>query len=336
MVKVQPTRPDGFSRIPPTGVGGSLRPDLQGCSSQSLIRGNPHEWFAIEKAWFQPKLLLALMLLFTLCLSLAIQQVVSSQDRDDKGLQFRLSEGSGSAKAEPQPAIAKPAASPLPDAVTQRLLGRMRPSKAEGGDEKEFAIRERSAPPPRTGSTIYEPFPHGEKLKPAETDSSANLEIVRFAPEGEVEIAPHLSVTFSQPMVVVTSHEDLAASLPPVKVSPQPNGKWRWIGARTLLFETDIRFPMATSYAVEIPAGVKSATSGTLAETRRSTFTTPPLRLKGHHPDGDSQPRNPLLFAEFDQKIDRGSVLKHIRLRSVDREWTLRLATPEEIAHDVE
>jgi hypothetical protein len=115
-------------------------------------------------------------------------------------------------------------------------------------DRIDFAIRERSLPPPRTGRIIDEPFPPAP-INEAAVDSAAGpLEVLRFAPEGDVEMAPHLSVTFSQPMVAVASNEDLAASQPPVKLSPQPKGRWRWVGTKTLLFEPDGRFPMATEY----------------------------------------------------------------------------------------
>jgi hypothetical protein len=44
-------------------------------------------------------------------------------------------------------------------------------------------------------------------------------------PEGDVPLAPQLSVTFSQPMVAVTSVDDLAAQDVPVKLNnPLANG----------------------------------------------------------------------------------------------------------------
>ena len=44
----------------------------------------------------------------------------------------------------------------------------------------------------------------------------------------------------------------------PVKLTPTPKGRWRWIGTRTILFDPDVRFPQATTYKVEIPAGTKT------------------------------------------------------------------------------
>src|SRR5262245_2618140 len=274
--------------------------------------------------------------LFILTCSLTIQHVVNGQGDKEKGFRFRLSEERKSATPSPILTIAAPPSSRLPDDATQNLLKRLPAISVAAGDKKDFAVRERSLPPPRAGRVSNEPFPPAA-ITDATVDSTAGpLEVLRFAPEGEVEIAPHLSVTFSQPMVAMTSNEDLAATQPPVKLSPQPAGKWRWIGTKTLLFEPNGRFPMATEYTVEIPAGTKSAAGSALGATKQWRFATPPLTLKSQSPTGQSQPRDPLLFIEFDQKIDQAVALKHVVMRAGGREWPLRLATAQEIAEDEE
>ena len=108
------------------------------------------------------------------------------------------------------------------------------------------------------------------------------LEVLRYAPEGDVPLAPNLSVTFNQPMVALTGISDLAKDDVPVRLSPQPEGQWRWVGTKTLLFEPAAktgfaagRFPAATRYTVEIPAGTTSATGGKLSQGVTFTFTTP-------------------------------------------------------------
>jgi uncharacterized protein YfaS (alpha-2-macroglobulin family) len=267
---------------------------------------------------------------------LSVQHIVNGQDDNEEGFRFRLSETRKSPTPTPAPTIAAPPSFPLPDDATHNLLKRLRAIGGGASDKKDFAVRERSLPPPRTGHVSETPFPQPANSEAPGDSAAGALEILRFAPEGDVPIAPHLSVTFSQPMVAVTSNEDLAASQPPVKLSPQPAGKWRWVGTKTLLFEPDGRFPMATEYTVEIPAGTKSAVGGTLGGTKRWRFATPPLTLKSKFPTGESQPRNPLLFTEFDQKIDQASLLKHIRLRAGGREWPLRMATAREIEDDEE
>ncbi|MEK7831639.1 MAG: Ig-like domain-containing protein, partial [Acidobacteriota bacterium] len=197
-----------------------------------------------------------------------------------------------------------------------------------------FAMRDRSLPPPKTGQTINSQFPPADSGEKPEAVSTGALEVVRFAPEGEVGLAPHLTVTFSQAMVAVTSIADLAASQIPVKLNPQPKGKWRWLGTKTLIFEPEGRFPMATSYSVEVPAGMKSATGNALAAARRWAFATPPAKIKSSYPNNGPHGRNPVLFIEFDQRIDPAKMLKAIRLSAGAMTWKLRLALPEEIESD--
>jgi hypothetical protein len=257
---------------------------------------------------------------------------------DNAGLVFRLSEAQDEAQRQAQQQIARPATEPLSDEATENLLKRLPPIKVEGDDEKDFALRDRSLPAPRTGQTISEAFPPTSGAGQSEGVASGPLEVLRVSPEGDTPIAPHLSVTFSQPMVAVTSNEDLSAAQVPVKLSPQPQGqwagKWRWLGTKTLLFEPAGRFPMATEYSVEIPAGTKSAIGGALGAAKRWTFSTPPPKVKSSWPTGGPHSRNPLFFIEFDQRIEPDSMLKKIRLSASGRAWTLRRAADDEIAAD--
>src|SRR5262249_41006852 len=227
-------------------------------------------------------------------------------------------------------------AAALPESDAQSLLQRLKPIKSEPSDEQEFAFRERSLPPPLTGKTINDTFPSSER-HPGPVEAAAGpLEVVRYAPEGDVPLAPHLTVTFSHPMVAVPSVEDLAARTVPVKLSPQPPGKWRWIGTKTVLFEPEHRFPMATSYSVEVPAGVKSAAGQTLQSAKKWSFATPPPTVKTSYPASGPRRRDQIIFVEFDQKLDAASVLKKITVAAGRASLRIRLATENEIDQDQE
>ncbi|MDQ3009101.1 MAG: Ig-like domain-containing protein, partial [Acidobacteriota bacterium] len=249
-----------------------------------------------------------------------------------EGLQFRLSEGTEENQRQ-QPVTAAPA-SPLSDEATNNLLKRLPVIKADDDDQKDFAMRDRSLPAPRRGETINGTFPPADNSTAPEQTASGPLEVVRFAPEGEIALAPHLTVTFSQPMVAVTSVTDLAAAQVPVKLTPQPPGKWRWLGTKTLIFEPEGRFPMATNYTVEIPLGTKSANGGALTTTKRWAFATPPVQMKSSYPNDGPHVRNPVFFIEFDQRIDPAAMLKAIKLTAGVNVWRLRLATNQEIESD--
>lgn len=222
-------------------------------------------------------------------------------------------------------------ATKLPEALVQALLGRLKPLKGKPSDKKSFAFRARSLKPPRTGKTVKGVFPPPQKPMVPEVIKPGPLKVVRVSPEGALEFAPKLTVTFSQPMVAVTSHAATIAKGVPVKITPAVKGKWRWIGTRTLLFEPKIRFAKATNFKAEIPAGTKSALGSKLEKTRAWKFTTPPPRLKTHFPSYGPQRRDVMMFLEFDQDIDADEVLKTVTLKGDGDTFSLRRVTMKEI-----
>lgn len=245
------------------------------------------------------------------------------------GLGFRLTD------ADPErPARAKSApATPLTAADAQRVLSKLPPFKA-AAQAKSFALREKSMPAPRPGETIKTAFPPAAGPPPATPTPKGPVGVTRFQPEGEVSMAPSLSVTFSEPMVELTSHADLAQKGVPVRLTPEPPGSWRWVGTQTLIFEPkEERLPMATEYQVEIPAGTRSANGQSFAQTKSWRFATPPLRVESFMPrqwDGPTD-LEPLLYATFDQRIDTNAVLGAFVLRAGQRTFPVRLAGEEEI-----
>jgi alpha-2-macroglobulin len=284
---------------------------------------------------------LVLTMLLTLFPSTPVRTATRQDDKEsgedvaDKGLSFRLSEGSERSE-RPKPVSIVPA-SPLSEKETERLLARLPNLSREASDIQDFKLRERSLPPPRAGEIIQAAFaPPSPDVPPTAPNTTAPLEILRFAPDGEVALAPAFSVTFSQPMVTVASQGETAANVP-VILTPQPKGHWRWVGTQTLIFQPEMeggRLPMATNYTVSIPAGTKSAIGNALPEAKTFTFATPPPTLKSSYPSGESLPRDALIFMEFDQRIDAARVLAGIRVQPAESGTRLRFATPEEINAD--
>ena len=177
-------------------------------------------------------------------------------------------------------------------------------------------------------------FPADEQRNLPNVDGAKTaLEVIRFSPEGEVPLAPELSITFSQPMVAVTS-QDEAAKYAPVELTPNVEGRWRWLGTKTLMFDTDKRFPMATKFTARIPAGTKSATGQVLQKDFVWTFTTPPPKVETMIPNGQIVRRDALMYIRFDQAINPAAVLKTISVNDGGRKLATRLATQEEIDKD--
>jgi alpha-2-macroglobulin len=135
-------------------------------------------------------------------------------------------------------------------------------------------------------------------------------------------------------MVALDSHEGLAREAVPARLSPLPPGEWRWVGTRTLVFEPEGRFPMATDFRVEVPAATRSAAGGTLAGAVSWSFSTPPPRLLARHPQPGPARRDALMFAAFDQRVDPVAVVSSLRIRAGGAEVPVRLASPGEMEAD--
>lgn len=262
----------------------------------------------------------------------AIRKAMEDRDKDKQnGLKFRLSEGVEGAEKRDKTLPA--ATDPLGDSETNGLLKRVPAIKSDPDDKTEFAKRIGSLAAPKTGNKVPVKFPSDEmRALPNATDASA-LQVLRYSPEGEISLAPDLSVTFSQPMVAVTS-QDEAAKYAPVELSPQVEGRWRWLGTKTLMFDTDKRFPMATKFTARIPAGTRSATGQTLTKDVVWTFTTPPAKVETMFPNGGVTRRNALMYLQFDQAIDPAAVLRSISVSGGSKKLPLRLATEAEIGSD--
>ncbi len=260
-----------------------------------------------------------------------------TQEGEPYGMNIRLSEG----KAGEQAAQVPPAAAtgvPLSAEETALLLSRLPALPKLAGEQVEFKLPEDVLPPPRPGVTVPEVFPPTETGAGAPVVESGPLQVLRYAPEGEIPIAPFVNVTFNQAMVPLGTLADLAAQEVPVQIEPSLPGTWRWLGTKTLTFEYDSeqidRLPKATEYRVTVPAGVKSATGAALAEAVSWTFRTPPPVATTTYPYDVPQPLEPVFFIQFDQRIEPAAVLETIRVRSEGQAISIVLANEDDLKKD--
>jgi hypothetical protein len=248
-----------------------------------------------------------------------------------EGLAFRLSEGSAGAESRVEQKLSP--ADPLSADAERDLLKRLPEIKFDPDDQTDFAKRVGTLPAPKTGKQIPVKFPSDEQRGTPKVNPGTSLDVIRFSPEGEVSLAPDLSVTFSQPMVAVTSQE-AAAQFTPVELTPNVEGRWRWLGTKTLMFDTDKRFPMATKFTARVPAGTKAINGQVLAKDASWTFTTPPPKVEQMFPQNQITRRDVLIFLSFDQQINPEAVLKTTSVTSGGRRIATRLATTAEIEKD--
>ncbi len=260
---------------------------------------------------------------------------------------FHLSDADEDGQGKP---TAPAKTTPLTPAETQAVLARLPALPPEPGDAKEFAMRSKTLPAPRTGKTVQETFPPPSPGAPPPAAAGGALTVARHSPEGAVDLAPYVSLTFSEPMVAITSHDDLAKTPPPVTLRPAPPGAFRWVGTQTVLFEPKedaknaagdtvkerTRLPMATEYTIDVPAGTRAANGDTLAQGAHFSFTTPPPKVTSSYPVGQTPVKlDPTMFLAFDQKIDPAAMLASIELRAAGGGTAgVRLATDDEVQSD--
>ncbi len=256
---------------------------------------------------------------------------------EPKGLQFSITEGS---KTPEKRIEVKPTkAENLDESSTNDIFRRLPEMRAETIEKASFNIRPDSIKPPKTGNIIEQKFPADETLSAPDVSNSApqSLEIERFSPSGNVPIVADFSVTFSQPMIAVSTQESASETFP-VTLSPAVKGKWRWLGTTTLIFDAETRFLMATVFTATIPKGTTSAIGGILEKEVSWTFTTPTPRVELFLPKSGSLSvrRDAIMFAKFDQEIDRNAVLQKVNKTSNAEKTLFRLANETEISGNKE
>ena len=266
----------------------------------------------------------------------AVEGETTMTEGNPTGSPVQLSQGQ--AQAQAAESLPQATGQPLTQEQVDQLLARLPTLVPQAGEQVEFKLAQGPIPPPRTGKTIQQAFPPAIQPTPLGPSPSGPLHVLRYAPQGEVSVAPFVSVTFDQPMVALGTLADLAAQGVPVKMEPPLPGTWRWLGTKTLTFEYDSeqidRLPKATEYRLTVPAGTRSAVGGVLAEAVTWSFTTPPPKMLTGYPYDVPQPQNPLFFIAFDQRIEPAAVLETIRVSAGAQAVTLKLASSAEVQAD--
>ena len=263
-------------------------------------------------------------------------QPATGKPAENYGVDVGVSQG----QAQAQTPVPQPVATgePLTPQEIEAIFERLPDLPVSPNEQTSFKYPVQLLPPPRPGTTITETFPAVEPAPTPAVELPGPLEVLRHAPEGEIPIAPFVSITFNQPMVALGTLGDLAAEGVPAKIEPSLPGTWRWLGTKTLTFEYDSklvdRLPKATEYTVSIPAGTRSASGGVLAQTVTWKFATPAPVVTAMYPQNVPQPLDPLIFVAFDQRIEPAAVLKTIQVFAGNERVELILASQPEIEKD--
>ncbi len=253
-----------------------------------------------------------------------------------KGLQFRVTESKTTPTKNQTTKRAE--TSDLSESETNDILNRLPKMPLETIENTTFKMRSDSLKPPKAGNIVPLKFPADEPQPTPNTRKNTSLESVtqpleieRFSPEGNVDLVPELSITFSQPMIAVATQTTASENVP-VKLSPEVKGKWRWLGTTTLIFDAETRFQMATKFTATIPKGTKSAIGGMLEKDFTWSFSTSSPKIETFSPtakDREVVPQNLSMFAKFNQEIDGEAILRKIRVIANDKVLKVKLSTNE-------
>lgn len=180
-------------------------------------------------------------------------------------------------------------------------------------------------PPPRAASTQAPTKGEAEPLR-----------VLSTHPRGAAKVIGSVRVTFSQPMVPLARLAEIRSVEPPLKMTPEVAGRFRWLGTTTLAFEPDeVRLPMATEFEARVLANTRSIIGGVLEEDVRFEFDTPRPEVVRSVPY--SGERNidlePIIALYFNQRVDPADIASAAKLlggRSVEL-----IPVPEEEMADV-
>lgn len=264
-------------------------------------------------------------------------QVAGGQVLDDPDtiIELELSPAEGSPHPV-EPSLPEASGSPLDEERHSELLSRLEPLPASPDDAVSFRRPVQTRPPPTSRVEQAVPFPPQTAAPAVPEPDAGPLNVLRVQPQGAIETAPFISITFDQPMVSVGTIDDVEAEDVPVIVTPAIEGRWSWIGTKTLRFDHDgaslDRLPKATTFSVQIPRGTTSTAGHRLDETVEFEFTTPTTRVVNVTPLHQTLATDQLFLVEFNQRVAADRALEGLRLNVGGQAVALALASDEEIA----
>jgi uncharacterized protein YfaS (alpha-2-macroglobulin family) len=247
-------------------------------------------------------------------------------------LRLILSDGPG----QPAPGLARePAPRSLPRSRVEEILRRLPPPPDDGGagmSGVELGTLAAGAGTSTRAGGASGKGPDVRTPDPGTTHEPTPLRVHGVVPMGTTDLAPHVTVIFSEPMVPLGPDGEPLTGEPPARLEPEPPGRWRWLDVRTLRFEPDAgRLPGATRYTLRVPAGARSAGGTRLLSGVEASFATRGAVATGARPNMEIVDQEPLIFMVFDQRVRATDVLAAARLRVDGVLHPVRLAAAEEV-----
>ena len=243
---------------------------------------------------------------------------------------------------QPEPSESEPLSTEEREALLEQLPP-LEQSSSSAPTETPASEASDAPSPPEPGETPTTAFPPPEPAQAADGETAGEaLRIERFAPQGDIDRARLISLTFSQPMVDIGAHAEQPT--PPITVEPAVDGQWRWLDTYSLVFEPNTdALPMATEYTVTVDDSLRSLAGQSLNERHQWHFATSALEVTRYHPAAD-QPlaQQPVLVLIFNQPVEAETLIPRLQIRSANGDdqadgqtWPVEQAPPSLIERDL-
>jgi len=238
---------------------------------------------------------------------------------------------------QPAPTADGEAAGAPAPAQTLDLWAGVPPIAAGEGD---IAAELRPVPGPQPPSVVGErtelpfppPAPPSEQTRdPAPTGP---LQLLRTSPiMKEPGLVGSVTAVFNQPMVPLATVDELKLERSPMSITPQPPGKFRWLGTQMIAFEPEGRMPFSTTFTAAVEAGEASTSGARLGKRVQWQFSTPTLAIEQAQPsEWDQAELDSVVVLKFNQDIQRERLAAAVKLSGGGSEVALQLVPPEAYA----
>ena len=209
------------------------------------------------------------------------------------------------AKSEPDEARPPPAAEQTLD-----LWAGVPPIEPGAGDiTTELKPVAGPKPPPSISERIELPFPPPAAPSKQTQDQPpvGPLQLLRTSPiMKEPGLVGSVTAVFNQPMIPLASIDDLKLERSPMSITPQPPGKFRWLGTQMIAFEPEGRMPFSTTYTAAVEAGETSTNGAKFGKRVQWQFSTPVLAIEQSQPsEWDTADLESIVIVQFNQDIQR-------------------------------
>ncbi len=155
--------------------------------------------------------------------------------------------------------------------------------------------------------------------EPVQADVQTAPLLVRAAwpcdSSGEIELPEYLQITFSSPVVALTSPSDQPL-VSGIGIDPPAPGEWRWIGTDAVEFRPLTAFQVNTEYTVSLPKGFPVEAAGkSLREPYSWKFRTKRFHFESSTDSNEfGLTKKTPLYLQFNQGIDLNDCRKALAI----------------------